>query len=152
MPTISPVCCINVSIILSHFCDVLQGTCSQNCQQLAYAPFHMGSQENIFRSNCGTKKRKKRKKKKKKKAKFKHKKSRKRTLIYFNTDTQYAKFRENPLYQATKRHLKKTDKRSKTVTNERKKKTVLFWFSFYSFFCAWKIVGMTLTFCVWILF
>ena len=66
MPTISPVCCINVSIILSHFCDVLQGTCSQNCQQLAYAPFHMGSQENIFRSNCGTKKRKKKKKKEKK--------------------------------------------------------------------------------------
>ena len=32
----------------------------------------------------------------------------KRTLIYFNTDTQYAHFRGNPLYQATKRHL--TDK------------------------------------------
>ena len=29
----------------------------------------------------------------------------KRTLIYFNTDTQYANFRGNPLYQATKRHL-----------------------------------------------
>ena len=29
----------------------------------------------------------------------------KRTLIYFNTDTQYAHFRGNPLYQATKRHL-----------------------------------------------
>ena len=28
----------------------------------------------------------------------------KRTLIYFNTDTQYANFRGNPLYQATKRH------------------------------------------------
>ena len=27
------------------------------------------------------------------------------TLIYFNTDTQYAHFRGNPLYQATKRHL-----------------------------------------------
>ena len=67
MPTISPVCCINVSIILSHFCDVLQGTCSQNCQQLAYAPFHMGSQENIFRSNCVTKKRKKEKRRRKKK-------------------------------------------------------------------------------------
>ena len=29
----------------------------------------------------------------------------KRTLIYFNTDTQYAHFQENPLYEATKRHL-----------------------------------------------
>ena len=29
----------------------------------------------------------------------------KRTLIYFNTDTQYAHFRENPLYQATKGQL-----------------------------------------------
>ena len=29
----------------------------------------------------------------------------KRTLIYFNTDTQYANFRGNPLYQATKTHL-----------------------------------------------
>ena len=27
------------------------------------------------------------------------------TLIYFNTDTQYAHFRGNPLYQATKWHL-----------------------------------------------
>ena len=34
-------------------------------------------------------------------------------LIYFNTDTQYANFRGNPLYEATKRHL--TDKRSKTI-------------------------------------
>ena len=32
-------------------------------------------------------------------------KSFKRTLIYFNTDTQYADFRGNPLYQATKQHL-----------------------------------------------
>ena len=29
----------------------------------------------------------------------------KRTLIYFNTDTQYAHFRGNPLYQVTERHL-----------------------------------------------
>ena len=28
----------------------------------------------------------------------------KRTLIYFNTDTQYANFRVSPHYQATKRH------------------------------------------------
>ena len=28
------------------------------------------------------------------------------TLICFNTDTQYAHFRGNPLYQATQRHLK----------------------------------------------
>ena len=27
------------------------------------------------------------------------------TLIYFNTDTQYANLGGNPLYQATKRHL-----------------------------------------------
>ena len=33
----------------------------------------------------------------------------KRTLIYFNTNTQYATFRENPLYQATKRHLNNND-------------------------------------------
>ena len=32
----------------------------------------------------------------------------KRTLISFNTDTQYAHFQGNPLYQATKQHL--TDK------------------------------------------
>ena len=38
----------------------------------------------------------------------------KRTLIYFNTDSQYANCRENPLYQATT-----TDKRSKTMTSER---------------------------------
>ncbi|MCB4784616.1 MAG: hypothetical protein LGB69_08545 [Sulfurovum sp.] len=29
----------------------------------------------------------------------------KQTLIYFNTDTQYAQFWGNPLHQATKRHL-----------------------------------------------
>ena len=29
----------------------------------------------------------------------------KRTLIYFNTDAQYAHIRGNPLYQATKQHL-----------------------------------------------
>ena len=29
----------------------------------------------------------------------------KRTLIYFNTDTQYAHFRGNPFHQATKRYL-----------------------------------------------
>ena len=40
----------------------------------------------------------------------------KRTLIYFNTDTQYANFRGNPLYQTTKRHL---DKRY-TVKNDEK--------------------------------
>jgi len=40
-------------------------------------------------------------------------------LIYFNTDTQYAKFGRNPLYQATKRHL--TDKWSKIMKKERKR-------------------------------
>ena len=59
------------------------------------------------------------------------------TLIYFNTDTQYAILGGNPLYQAT-------DNRSKTMKNERKR-LILFWFSFYSLFCAWKIVGMTMT-------
>ena len=29
----------------------------------------------------------------------------KRTLIYYDMDTQYANFRGNPLRQATKRHL-----------------------------------------------
>ena len=29
----------------------------------------------------------------------------KRTLIYYDTDTQYGNFRGNPLRQATKRHL-----------------------------------------------
>ena len=29
----------------------------------------------------------------------------KQMLIYFNTDTQYADFLGNPLYEATKRHL-----------------------------------------------
>ena len=33
----------------------------------------------------------------------------KRTLIYYDTDTEYAHFRGNPHCQATKRHL--TDKR-----------------------------------------
>ena len=33
----------------------------------------------------------------------KHKKV--QTNAYFDTDTQYANFRGNPLYQATKRHL-----------------------------------------------
>ena len=37
----------------------------------------------------------------------------KRTLVNFNTDTEYANFRENPLYQATKR--------PKTMKNERKR-------------------------------
>ena len=63
----------------------------------------------------------------------------KRTLIYFNTDTQYTNFRGNPFYQATKRHL--TDKQSKTMKNERKR-LILFWFGFYSLFGAWKIVGI----------
>ena len=34
-----------------------------------------------------------------------------------------------------------TDKRSKTKNNERKR-VILFWFSFYSLFGVWKIVGM----------
>ena len=42
----------------------------------------------------------------------------KRTLIYFNTNTQYANFRGNPLYQATKGHLT-TDKRLKTMKNKK---------------------------------
>ena len=38
----------------------------------------------------------------------------KRTLIYFDTDTQYANFWRNALCQATKRHL--TDKRLKITS------------------------------------
>ena len=33
------------------------------------------------------------------------------TLIYFDTDTQYAHFRGNPLRQVTKRHFKKKKKK-----------------------------------------
>ena len=45
----------------------------------------------------------------------------KRTLIYFNTDTQYANFARKSLYQATKRHLNnrqtvKNDDRSQKNT------------------------------------
>ena len=40
----------------------------------------------------------------------------KQTLIYFNTDTQHAHFRGNPLYQATKRHLHNRQ----TVKNDEK--------------------------------
>ena len=63
-------------------------------------------------------------------------------FLIFITNTQYAHFRGNPLYQATKRHLK-TDKRSKMKKNE-SKRLILFWFSFHSLFGAWKIVGMTI--------
>ena len=47
----------------------------------------------------------------------------KQTLFYFNTNTQYAPFRGNPLYQATKRHLNNRE----TVKNDAKwkKKTYL---------------------------
>ena len=53
------------------------------------------------------------------------------TLIYFNTDTQYANFRGNPLHQATKRHL--NNKQSKMMKNERKR-ILLFWLSQQSFY------------------
>ena len=43
----------------------------------------------------------------------------KRTLICFNTDTQFAKFRGNPLYQA-QNDTQTTDKWLKTMKNERK--------------------------------
>ena len=39
----------------------------------------------------------------------------KRTLIYFNTDTQYAHIRGNPLYQATKRHLSRGSTKKRSV-------------------------------------
>ena len=42
----------------------------------------------------------------------------KRTLIYFDTNTQYANFGGNPLCQATKRHLAK-DEQLKMMKNER---------------------------------
>ena len=52
-------------------------------------------------------------------------------VIYVDTDTQYAHFRGNPICQATKRHL--TDKRLKTMKNEREK-LILFWLSFCGLF------------------
>ena len=39
----------------------------------------------------------------------------KRTLIYFNTDIQYAHIRGNPLYQATKRHLSRGSTKKRSV-------------------------------------
>ena len=42
----------------------------------------------------------------------------KTTLIYYDTDTQSANFRGNPLCQATKRHL--TVKRLKTMKNDKR--------------------------------
>ena len=62
----------------------------------------------------------------------------KRTLIYFDTVTQYAKFPGNPVYQATKTTLKQQINGQKSLKYERKRLT-LFWFSFYSLFGAWKI-------------
>ena len=39
----------------------------------------------------------------------------KRTRIYFNTDTQYANFRGNPLYKATKRHSSQGSSKKRSV-------------------------------------
>ena len=39
------------------------------------------------------------------------------TLVYFNTDTQYAHFGGNPLYQASKQHSNNRYKQSKTMKN-----------------------------------
>ena len=51
-------------------------------------------------------------------------------LVCFNTDTQYAHFRGNPVYQATKQHLNNR----KTMKNEKKNvqlcACVLFYFDF----------------------
>ena len=47
----------------------------------------------------------------------------KRTLVYFNTDTQYANSRGNPLYQATKRHL--NNRQTEKNDEKKKKKTYL---------------------------
>ena len=49
----------------------------------------------------------------------------KRTLTYFNTDTQCANFQGNPLYQATKQHLN-SDKQPKTIKYETWKKETCF--------------------------
>ena len=68
----------------------------------------------------------------------------KRTLVYFNTDTQYANFGEIPFIKP-QNDTYTTDKRPKTLKNERKG-FILFWLSFYSLFGAWKIVGMTCDF------
>ena len=45
----------------------------------------------------------------------------KRTLIHFNTDTQYAHFLGNPLYEATKRHLDTDNGQKRWKKNERKR-------------------------------
>ena len=66
----------------------------------------------------------------------------KRTLILTRTHSMHI-FGEIPFIK-TQNDTSTTDKRSKTMKNERKR-LILFWLSFYSLSCAWKIVGMTMT-------
>ena len=54
----------------------------------------------------------------------------KRTLIYFNTDTQYANFRGNPFCQTTKRHLNNRETVKNDEKLKEKNKPILFWLSF----------------------
>ena len=65
----------------------------------------------------------------------------KRTLIYYDTDTQSANVRGNPLCQATKRHL--TVKRLKTMKNEMLNLSLFLGWVVVFLSSAWKIVGMT---------
>ena len=63
------------------------------------------------------------------------------TLIYFNTDTAYANFRGRYPVWSHKMTLKQQINGQKRLKNERKR-LILFAFSFYSLFGAWKIVGI----------
>ena len=64
----------------------------------------------------------------------------KRTLIYYDTDTQSSNFWGNPLCQTTKRHL--TVKGLKTMKNDKSTNEKLFCFSshFYPFNCRLSVV------------
>ena len=61
----------------------------------------------------------------------------KRMLIYFNTDTQYANFRGNPLYQATKRHLNNLPSTEQAAKTQPKQD--LFFFHFSSFLTVYML-------------
>ena len=67
----------------------------------------------------------------------------KRTLIYYDTDTQSANFWGNPLRQATKQHV--AVKRLKTMNNQKRKEITSFLVDFSFFSPSWKNVGMTMT-------
>ena len=61
----------------------------------------------------------------------------KRTLIYFNTDTQYGNFRGNRLYQATKRYLNTLPSTEQAVKTQPKQD--IFFFHFSSFLTVYLL-------------